>query len=96
MSAAASPWRARAGAGAGCGGGGPARVPGRRRARAAAGGGSAACACGRCSRGAPCRPAWSTRSPWRSSSRSPAAPGPRRRLWRQVKAGVSDRAEHNH
>lgn len=62
-----------------CGGG---RVPGRR--------GCEGDARGCCSGGAPCPPATSTRSPWRSSCRSPAAPGPRHHLRRGRWEKVSD------
>lgn len=68
-------------AGAGCGDGGPGRVPDGQR------GGGESCACDRCLGGEQSLPAWTERSPQRSSCHSPAAPGPRRHLWRQLGCG---------
>lgn len=59
--------------------GGPGQGPGRQ------GGGGVERACDRCSEAAPCLPAWSKRSPWRSSCHSPTALGLRHHLWNRAK-----------
>lgn len=50
-------------------------------------GGGVERACDRCSEAAPCLPAWSKRSPWRSSCHSPTALGLRHHLWNRAKKG---------